>query len=277
MLDDVPVTEAGLVSALCRVRPHVVAHSLTAARLWGFPLPRRHQEWSLGDPVAVLVGSAARGDRRGHYLRRRGSVAPEDITDVGADRTRSGIPLRLTSRSRTWADLWPTLTHDELVVIGDYLVRRPRPVFEGRNQAFCTLEHLRGAARQKRSERRESLTQVLADVRVGSDSPRETALRLACLRAGLPEPELNARWIVDGTDLSTPDLLWRGAKVCAEYEGAPHLDLQQMRRDEQRRERRTAAGAREVRIFHGDLEPDPRVATGKIQNALHAAAVRSAT
>lgn len=271
VLDGETVTEAGLLAALCRVHTKAIAHGLTAARLWGFPLPRKHQVWHAGLSVHVLGGPRVRGGKKGPFQWRRCRVGEDETSIIGADATRSKQALRLTSRRRTWADLLGVLAHDDLVAIGDHLVRRPCPSLEGRKHPFCTPRQLHETLGRRQFTARPAMHSVLADVRIGSDSPRETALRLACLRAGMPEPELNSPWVIDGADLATPDLLWREAKVCAEYEGASHLDLAQMQRDDQRRERRTSAGAREIRIFHGDLVPDASVATNKIWNALRTA------
>ena len=57
----------------------------------------------------------------------------------------------------------------------------------------------------------------------GSASPGETRLRLALVRAGLPEPELNVRlYGVDGRYLGKPDIVYRRQRVVFEYEGDGH-------------------------------------------------------
>jgi hypothetical protein len=51
-------------------------------------------------------------------------------------------------------------------------------------------------------------------VRVGCDSPQETLLRLAVLRAGQPEPELNVPIVAaDGTRHHEPDLSYRKDRI----------------------------------------------------------------
>ncbi|OOP62602.1 hypothetical protein BMF89_09050 [Arthrobacter sp. SRS-W-1-2016] len=100
--------------------------------------------------------------------------------------------VAVTTVERTWLDMAEMLTVDELVVIGDSCVRRPRVEFEGRDTPLCTLEDLQWMIDRHRGKRGlRKAKDAIQLIRVGSDSPQESLLRLAIARAGLPEPELN--------------------------------------------------------------------------------------
>jgi hypothetical protein len=84
------------------------------------------------------------------------------------------------------------LSVDEIVAMGDACVRVPRPEFEGRDLPLCSIADLqRMIDRHKGKRGIRKAKEAIKLVRVGSDSPQETLLRLAIVRAGLPEPELN--------------------------------------------------------------------------------------
>ena len=57
-------------------------------------------------------------------------------------------------------------------------------------------------------------------VRPGSESPKETELRLLLIRGGLPEPELNVDVVgKNGRFIGRGDLVYRRHKVLVEYDG----------------------------------------------------------
>ena len=62
-------------------------------------------------------------------------------------------------------------------------------------------------------------------IRPGTDSWRETRLRLVVVRAGLPEPEVNPP-LVDryGVVIAHGDLAWWRYRVVLEYEGRHHAE-----------------------------------------------------
>lgn len=264
------VTEARVVGALFRNDPGITAVGLTAARLWGLPLPGRLEEWTpgCGRPIELATQSVRRRRGRAEIRWRRIGFAPGD--------THHGTTLRATTRARTFLDLGAVLSHDDLVVIGDHLVRTPRPwAEEGRSVPYSILERLTEAAAEARFPGIAAVRRALTDVRMSADSPAETRLRLDCVRASLPEPEANARLIVDGADLGDPDLLWRAYGVCVEYEGRTHLRGEQMQRDIRRGERRAAAGVNEIRLLHEDLRHGSGAAIARIRRALEERGWRS--
>ncbi|SLK11883.1 hypothetical protein SAMN06272721_115101 [Arthrobacter sp. P2b] len=111
----VPVQSGATGSAALRAYTDLddtsILTSLSAARVWGAPLPARH-----------------RGDWRIHLARRRGFSFPRRANVVGhvltffPDEVLEYDGVRLTSPARTWLDLAGLLTVEELVAVGDYLV-----------------------------------------------------------------------------------------------------------------------------------------------------------
>lgn len=180
----------------------------TAARLLGLPLP----PWIERDPTIHVTAVAAREPRvRGVA----GHLAAEQRAVVEV----SG--LRVSAAVDTWCALASALSLDDLVVLGDALVRRKDPV--------ATMQQLHSsvaANRRRRGSRRLAL--ALALVRPGTDSPKETVIRLMIVRAGLPEPVVNAR-IVSGAGrfLALGDMVYSEYKVLVEYDGGYHFESEE--------------------------------------------------
>ena len=142
--------------------------------------------------------------------------------------TIDGIPV--TTPARTWLDMAELLSVDEIVAMGDSCVRVPRPQLEGRDMPLCSLRDLQRTIDKHRGKRGlRKAKEALELVRVGSDSAQETMLRLAIVRAGLPEPELNVPIITeDGIRHHKPDLSYRKYRIGIEYEGEHHGEESQI-------------------------------------------------
>lgn len=252
---------AAQVRALSWVAPgYAVSHS-TAARLWDFPLPA----WMLQDPTVHITRSAAlRSPRRRDVIGHSALLRPEETT------VHHGV--RLTTRTKTWLDLAHRLPVEDLVAIGDHLVRRPRPEFEDRTEPFATRAELAAMIAGHRGKRGvRKAAEALDLVRIGADSAPETRLRLALVNAGLPEPELNTA-LVDpaGRRLHYPDMQYKEYRVAIEYEGDHHRSAEQLARDIRRGEAVAAAGWLEIRISKEDMADDARNAVRRIRRALYA-------
>jgi hypothetical protein len=128
---------------------------------------------------AAREGVSTRGP---HIVVHRMKLYEDEVTLVDG--------VAVTTVERTWLDMAEMLTVDELVVTGDSCVRRPRVEFEGRDTPLCTLEDLQRMIDRHRGKRGlRKAKDAIQLIRVGSDSPQESLLRLAIARAGLPEPE----------------------------------------------------------------------------------------
>ncbi|MGP4031850.1 hypothetical protein [Pseudarthrobacter sp. 1C304] len=158
--------------ALTAVTGAVVSH-LSAAVLWGFPLPLALMNSAL---VHLTRDSGRRAVRYKSVVGPQQSLEPDEIV--------AGAWVRCTSPLRTWFDLAGMLSLDDLVIADDFLVRRRDPL--------TTLDAMdeflagkRGRTGYRRALRARSL------IRANTDSPKESELRLLLVRHGLPEPGIN--------------------------------------------------------------------------------------
>jgi hypothetical protein len=248
-----------------RVRPFIevnercAASHLTAAEFHA--LPCRLRKESIDMHHIIRPEGAAHLDRP-HVVVHRMKLYEDEVTTV------DGIPV--TTPERTWLDMAELLSVDEIVAMGDSCVRVPRPEFEGRDLPLCTIADLqRMIDRHKGKRGLRKAKEAIKLIRIGSDSPQETLLRLAIVRAGLPEPELNVPIITeDGVRHHEPDLSYRKYKIGIEYEGEHHGDATQIARDITRSERYAALGWTEVRISKRHMVNDAKPAAAKVLVAL---------
>lgn len=259
--------------ALSLHHPTGAISHLTAARIWGFPLPTRSDR---GGPIHLtLPPTASPTSRRGVTCHRLPFDPTGDVVQLGSG-------TRVTTRLRTAADLASLLTVDDLVVVLDHLLRQPRPRLEKRPRAYADRPFAESddlamlALSMKGRFGANALRRAIPLARVGSDSPRETQLRLACVRAGLPEPELNTPIVIldrSGRPVRTlhdPDLQWKQYRVVAEYEGRHHSNPLQVERDVRRSDSVREEGWTEVRVVSSDMAQDAYYAVAKIESALRA-------
>lgn len=275
------ITERDIIAALCRNDPTVFAVGLSAARLWGFPLPGVLSKDVVVPSRAVRrrTGSASyRSPRRGPERRIHlgTTAAPRRSTgllrwsrvDIDAPLLAKSGSVPLTPRITTFLGLGEMLTRDPLVAIGDHLVRRPRWEYEHRSAPYATIPELMQAAQTGAGRGIARVREAVTHVRSSSDSPPETTLRLAFARAGLPEPLANVRIRDQGKDLGEPDLHWPQWQVIVEYDGPTHLQPGQRRRDNSRQETRTLAGWIELSMVAEDLADGCRQAIDRVREAL---------
>lgn len=164
-----------------------------------------------------------------------------------------------------WLQAAATLPLDDLVVVGDALVRRKKPL--------STLAQLRLSVSSWAGRAGSVvLRQALVLIRDRTDSPRETAVRLVIVRAGLPEPLVNEPVTgPNGEFLGFGDLVYPEWKVVVEYDGGYHFDNdKQIHRDIDRLARFTAAGWTVIRIHKYHLAT-PSVIVSRVAEALRAA------
>ncbi|WP_344342273.1 endonuclease domain-containing protein [Agrococcus versicolor] len=146
------------------------------------------------------------------------------------------------------------LDHDELVAVGDAIVARDRP---GR----LDVADLAQNAERYRGARGMSLVhRALGAIRVGSESPQETRLRLILVRGGVPEPQLQVEVRdLDGRLIGRLDMAWRRLRLGVEYDGQQHrTDAVQYARDVERHRRLQDAGWQVIRVSARDLDDGGR-------------------
>lgn len=179
------------------------------------------------------------GVRVGRAVRRPGVIGHVTATPAATLRI-GGLPV--STAVGAWCECAELLPADDLIVMADGLLERRRPT--------ATLDEL-AAAVAARAGRRGSarLRRALPQVRAGTDSARETLLRLLVVRAGLPEPVVNAPLFRDGRVIARGDLVWPHAGVVLEYDGRHHAESpEQFAIDIRRLNDIAAAGYRVIRV-----------------------------
>ena len=209
---------------------------LTAARIYRFPLPDRLAAGPL-DVTAPASAPQPRGKGvRGHR------------SDAGTLRTRHALPI--VSPELAWLQLSMVLTLDELIVAGDFLVRRKRPL--------STLTQLRAAVAAFAGRRGAQLARrALADIREKTDSPPESWVRIILVRAGLPEPLIRREVTHEGYFVGTPDLAYPRYRIALEYEGMYHRKAREFRDGIIRRELFEQAGWNYIQLTDDHIQ-NPR-------------------
>ncbi|TLM86182.1 hypothetical protein FDW84_07390 [Pseudarthrobacter sp. NamE5] len=247
-----------VVRPLTMVTEFCAASHATAFTLWSFPgfLPGKDDpvtHISRPDTLAIPRRSGVQG-HRGQFF------ADEIVTHNG---------LLITSRVRTWLDCSRKMCIEELTVVADHLLRIPRAEFEGRTAPYATRDDLEEILdRHKGTPGIRKARVALERARVGSDSARETKLRLALEDAGLPEPLLNMRMDLGAGVVRQPDISYPEQEVAVEYDGEGHSEAGQIVRDIAREEDFARAGWLLVRISKRHMEHGARAAVGKVRSAL---------
>lgn len=188
--------------AMARLREHQFLSHETALRVRGAPAVGRAR-----DAVHVSAHRPAREPRTvGIVGHRLGAREPATATFRG---------LRLESPARAWRQAALELEVDDAVVLGDFLVARRR--------RLATIDELSAELDEMGATR--VVDEALSLIRVGSESPEETRLRLALLRGGLPEPQLNID-LYDrfGRRIARGDIVFERWRVLVEYDGRQHAE-----------------------------------------------------
>lgn len=245
---EVPSGTAERAQAFARALPEDSAFShVTAASLLGLPLPEAHET----DPVLDVMRPSRRMPTRRKGCRGHRGLESREVVDVDG--------LRVVAVADTWCDLaelrHPALGLDDLVVAGDVAVNRL-----GGPEPAGVLASALGSRVSPRGGR--LLGRALPLLRAGVRSPMESRARLMFVRAGFPEPEVNAPvrdaaggWLLEG------DLVWRERRVVGEYQGEVHADRQRRSADAHRAGIARDADWTVLDLWAEDLNSAPRRAT----------------
>lgn len=247
---------------------HFFSHA-TAAALIGMPLP-----WSSPDDLLhVSAIPPTREPRLGGVIGHRMRLDAAHLT------LAEGVPVPVPSE--IWAQLGALLCprgcgrshrradegdrartqvlHElDLVIAADWLLA-----------SGSTAAELRATLARVRRRGRRALDRALDDARAGSESPKETETRLVLMRAGLPEPEVNATLLdARGRFVARLDLGYPEYRVAIEYDGRHHADAAQFTRDADRWAAIEAEGWILVRVLSHHLDtPGPSV-LARVRRAL---------
>lgn len=176
---------------------------ITAARLYGIPLP---SEYGRREELDVTVSDAYPPRMKGIIGHR----AMRQHTNV----MRELLPV--LPAEQVWLQLASVLELDDLIVAGDYLVRRKRPL-----SSLAKLDAAVGEASGTPGIKRAR--DALLEIRPGTDSPMESRMRLTIVRAGLPEPAIRHTVYFEGFFVGTPDLAYVRERVALDFDGRLHL------------------------------------------------------
>lgn len=177
-----------------------------------------------------------------HQRRRRGLVVHRRLGPMNTVQIEDHVAL---GPRRTFVDVATELDDRRLLRVGDWMVEAGQvDVYE--LNSYVRESHLDGVRRARR-------VAPLISPRVAS--PRESDLRWALHRGGLPIPEVNVDIRDDhGQWLARGDLVYRWWRVLVEYDGWQHeRDANQRQRDHLRREALEAAGWRVIVITSADM------------------------
>jgi hypothetical protein len=247
------------VRAYSRLDPGCVLTHSTSARICCICLPGwLDQDWRIHIARAANSCQPRRRNVVGHQLSfKEGEVLMFD-------------GVRLTSPARTWLDLASILSVDELVAAGDSIVVEHGDEFPVPRQPLSSISDLQAMVGRHAGTRGVKKARLALElIRVGADSAPETMMRLALLRAGLPEPALNVVLRNGlGHPVVWPDAAYPDHRIALQYEGAHHADPDQYRRDIKRQRLTESLGWREVRVQKGDLEGERPFVAEKVRALL---------
>lgn len=227
-------------SALCDV---------TALRIWRLPLP-----WSCraDERIHVCVPAPHRPSRRNGVAIHQRILLPGDVAES------AGLPV--TSMARTFLDLAARAELDELVAVGDAILRT------GRCSRERLVERLQVARRQRGLIRAISASELL-DPR--AQSAPESQLRVRIIAANLPAAQPQCPIVADsGRVIAHVDLGYEEYRVGLEHEGRHHTEARQFAIDTERYTAISAAGWLILRSSAVDLGGGSGRILGKLREAL---------
>ena len=240
-----------------KMRSDAAFTSVTAAVLWGMPLPSgvRVDELDVTAPHRGFrpSGRGVRGSQHDPRL--------VEIVDVDG--------LRVLSPASTWVALGRDLSMPDLVAAGDYLVTRgfadPRP-------ALCEPADLRRVFELGRRAGAARLREALDHIVPGSLSRPESLARVLFTTAGLPPARPNLRV----SSLLVFDLAWPEWRVGFDYHGEHHRSASQHARDVGRLDLARQEGWSLVQATKSDLFEHPFDLIGRVRSRLigHGAVAR---
>jgi hypothetical protein len=238
---------------------------LTAARLWPLPVPPPGAD----EQVQVGICRPLYPPRRSGVVGHRLSASHVAVVE------RAGLPV--VDPATLFCQLASALSLPDLVAVGDALVLEP--VFQDwrEERPWVSLGQLTERVDVFHGRGKASATAALSLIRPGAESRPETLLRLAILRAGLPEPEVNIN-VMDATGrfIGRGDLVYRPWRVVVEYDGDQHrTTTKQFDRDVTRLEAFAAAGWTVVRVVGRSFFGDRDACIARIRRALVAGGWRA--
>ena len=235
---DLEVSHAVRIEAAALALPHAYPSHVTGLRRLECDIgPTFPLHFTTPDPIRTRLP--------GLFIHRADEMPPIEHGSIIPEACWVGSALQLS----TW----------HLIIAGDWLP----------TNRHTTLERLHGYVDGAHGVHGVRLARhALTFVRERVESPQETVVRLAILRAGLPEPVCNIN-IYDGECfLGRGDLVYREFRIVIEYDGRQHLtDLGQWEHDVARHEGFHEAGWIVIRVTNAQLA-SPNALIRRIHRAL---------
>lgn len=233
---DVYVAKGTLPNAVLRAkaswlrsRRHGVLAGFSASALHG-------ARWIDADKPAYIIDRNRRPARG--IVTWADAIDDDDICLIGG--------MRVTTPVRTAVDLACKFPEDTAVAAIDALARAAR--LKAADIALAAERHV-----GRKGIRRAQATIALVDP--GSESPRETWLRLLVVRDGYPAPQTQYPIFNEyGALIGEADMAWPELKIALEYEGRHHTDPDQFRKDIARIDGMTDMGWIVIRVTSRDGE-----------------------
>ncbi|MBB5872185.1 very-short-patch-repair endonuclease [Allocatelliglobosispora scoriae] len=238
--DDLIVTLLELAS------PYAALSHESAQRWYGVPVDGRYRDPRLhitSDPYEPAI-------QRQEFVTH---VAGLSEYDVWRERD-----VRVTSPERLFLDIAGRCDREQLIVLGDALLRRGLTTIEAIQERLLTAQRVRGVR----------IAREIAPLLNGvAASPPESVLRLRFHDRRLPAPTPGAAVQVGGLVVH-PDLPWPDYQVAVEYEGRQHAERAQFELDVNRYSALAAAGWLIIRASSQDLRDGSRTLIGRVSSAL---------
>ncbi|KFI49510.1 hypothetical protein [Bifidobacterium biavatii] len=246
-----------------RTKQHLVYARTAALELLGVELPHMPRRTRQNTLISVIVPNV---NQRSHlsgvqYLAWTGAIETQIIARK----------FECTTPVCTWAHFSAILSLEELIVLGDSMMRRDKRLKRARHVDFQ-----RYIDQARRFEGIRACRLALRAMRENTDSSMETRVRIVLTKYGLPVPEVNYELHIPNSSRSVfLDMAYPELRIAIEYDGNHHrFSSQQVLKDDKRREDIETAGWTYIKVTFVDLQNEAseealaqRVAD-KVQQAL---------
>lgn len=236
-LDDAMWAFAGLLS----VGRHAAASHESGLAVWG---------------VDIGTYSTVHLSTRKHSPTRIAGIRMHRHYELGSIHTVKGC--RVLGPERCLVDTSIHRSIGDLVIAGDWLIRNGHMTQES-FLVFVHEHHFDGVQRAR---------QVAQLIEVGSESPRESLVRLILELAGLPRPACNFTYGDEHEAFARPDMSYPTWFVAIEYDGRQHgISLSQRVHDVWRREQMERLGWTFIVVTAADIHR-PQEIVRRVHRAL---------
>lgn len=232
------------------LRDGVAFSHVSALRIHRVEVPRR---MDTDTRFHVIAPDRARRPKRAGIVAHRSTKAQVVRVDG----------LLVITPAQTWLHCSTILAFEDLVVLGDAMLRRKNPA--------TSLSELRTVTEETfKTHGVVQARAALPHLQPGTDSSMETRTRMILIHAGLPCPAVNVRaYDRYGHFLALPDMSYPDLRIAIEYDGDIHrTDRATWLRDVERRQRLEDAGWRIITATADDVRHPARL-IARVRTAIH--------